>query len=58
MWLPKTIFSHYKLGAAVLRMTIVIIILSRQSSEFLIFLKMALVGVKRIALIHFLMKTF
>lgn len=50
-------FSHYKLEAAVLRMTIVIITLTRQFSEFLIFLKMALVGVKKIALIHFLMKT-
>lgn len=38
-------------------MTIVIITLTRQFSEFLIFLKMALVGVKKIALIHFLMKT-
>lgn len=53
MWPLKTTFSHHKLEAAVLRMTIVIITLTRQFSRFLIFLNMALVGVKKIALIHF-----
>lgn len=54
---PKTMFSH-RLGVTVLRTTIVIGTLTRQVIEFLILLKRAFVDMKKIVLIHCLIKTF